>query len=139
MRCGSTYTLQELGEGTKYEKSYFATTRAKCLYQVYLRSPPLPLAVENVWESHKWAFAKRCCFDWKVSTGSKFLNKVNLLIAQLGVHYDGHEAVKAKLRPQDKTWLKQNQKKTDQKRAFEDFVVGLKVWLPHSMMNLPTG
>ena len=132
-------TLHELGEGKKFEQSHFTTTRAKCLYQVYLRSPPLPLAVENVWEHHKWAFAKRCSEYWKVSTGTKFLKQINLLIAELGVHYEGHESVKAKLRPQDKAWLKNELKQSDQKRAFEDFVVGLAVWLPHSMMNLPTG
>ena len=99
----------------------------------------MPLAVENVWESHKWAFAKRCSAGWKVSTGTKFQKQVNLLIAELGVHYEGHAAVKEKLRPQDKAWLEEHVKKTDQQRAFEDFVVGLKVWLPHSMMNLPTG
>jgi hypothetical protein len=62
-----------------------------------------------------------------------------LLIAELGAHYEGHDAVKAKLRPQDQEFLTQHQKKFDDKRAFEDFVLGLKVWLPQSMMNLPTG
>ena len=88
---------------------------------------------------HKQAFAKRRSQLWKVNTGTRFLQKVNLLIATLGVHYEGHADVKAKLTPQVKQWLKQNVKKTDDPRDFEDFVVGLKVWMPTSMMNLPTG
>ena len=139
MRCGSTYTLQELGEGKKYEKSYFATTRAKCLYQVYLRCPKLPLLVENVWESHRWAFAKRCQERWKFNTGTRFLQKINLLIATLGVHYHGHAEVKAKETLAVKAWLKEHCKKTDDPRAFEDFVHGLGAWLPKSLINLPTG
>jgi len=139
MRCGSTYTLHELGDGPKFDRSYFATARAKCLYQVYLRCPTLPLALESSWEGHKWAFAKRCSEYWKKNTGARFLQKVNLLIATLGVHYEEHADVKAKLPPQVLKWLKANQNKFDDPRAFEDFVVDLQVWLPTSMMNLPTG
>ena len=73
------------------------------------------------------------------STGTKFLQKVNLLIAELGKHYHGHEDVKAKLTPQAKTWLAEHCKKTDNPRAFEDFAVGLQVWMPKSLLNLPTG
>lgn len=138
MRCGNTYTLHELGDGTKFVQKYVATTRAKCLTQVYLRSPQLPLTLETVWESHKWAFAKRCSGVWKERTGTMFLNKMIMLIAELGTHYEGHEAVKAKLRPQDLEFLKENKKLND-RRAFEHFVLGLSVWLPVSMRNLPTG
>ena len=139
MKCGSTYTLHELGNGPKYAQSHFAAARAKCLYQVYLRCPKLPLLVENVWESHRWAFAKRCQESWKHLTGTRFLQKINLLIATLGVHYHGHEDVKAKQTPSVKAWLKEHCKKTDGPRAFEDFVHGLGAWLPKSLMNLPTG
>ena len=139
MKCGSTYTLHELGDGPKFAKSYFATARAKCLDQVFLRCPKLPLALESSWLSHKWAFAKRCPDYWGVNTGTRFLQKVNLLIATLGVHYHGHADVKAKLTPQCVTWLKQHQKQFNDPRAFEDFALGLEAWLPVSMMNLPTG
>ena len=139
MRCGSTYTLQELGEGPKNDKSYYATARAKCLQQVWLRAPKLPLPVENNWLAYKFAFAKECNRFWGVSTGTKFLQKVNLLIASLGIHYHGHEEVKAKLTPQAKAWLAIHCKSTDNPRAFEDFVVGLGVWMPKSMLNCPTG
>ena len=73
------------------------------------------------------------------STGTKFLQKVNLLIASLGVHYHGHADVKAKLTPQVKAWLKVNCKKTDNIRAFEDFVIGLEAYMPKSMVSCPTG
>ena len=105
MKCGSSYTLQELGEGPKYAQSHYATARAKCLHQVWLRAPKLPLPVENNWIAHKHAFAKECQRDWKVSTGTKFMQKVNLLIASLGIHYHGHEDVKAKLTPQASAWV----------------------------------
>ena len=139
MKCGSTYTLQELGEGPKYAQSHYATARAKCLHQVWLRAPKLPLPVENLWISHKYGFAKACSEVWKVQTGTKFMQKVNLLIATLGIHYHGHEDVKAKLTPQSKAWLAANCKKTDDPRAFEDFAIGLACWLPKSMLNCPTG
>ena len=73
------------------------------------------------------------------STGTKFLQKVNLTIANLGVHYHGHADVKAKQTLMVSAWLKEHCKKTDQPRAFEDFVYGLQAWLPKSTMNLPTG
>ena len=139
MKCGNSYTPQELGDGPTYAQSHYATARAKRLHQVWLRAPKLPLPVENNWIAHKHAFAKECQRDWKVSTGTKFMQKVNLLIASLGIHYHGHEEVKAKLTPQTKAWLAKHCKSTDNPRAFEDFAVGLQVWMPKSMLNLPTG
>ena len=73
------------------------------------------------------------------STGTRFLQKVNMLIANLGVHYHGHADVKAKQTPVVSAWLKEDCKKIDDPRAFEDFVYGLRTWLPKSTMNLPTG
>ena len=104
-----------------------------------MRAPKLPLPVENNWLAYKFAFAKECNRVWGVSTGTKFLQKINLLIASLGIHYHGHEDVKAKLAPQAKAWLAEHCKGTDQPRAFEDFVVGLQVWMPKSLQNCPTG
>ena len=95
--------------------------------------------MENNWEAYKFAFAKECNRVWGGSTGTKFLQKVNLLIASLGIHYHGHEEVKAKLTPQAKAWLAIHCKSTDNPRAFEDFAVGLQVWMPKSMLNCPTG
>jgi hypothetical protein len=139
MKCAATYTLQQLGEGPKFEKPCYVKARAKCLQQVYLRAPKLTLPLENNWVAYKWAFAKECSKSWKVSTGTRFLRKVNLLIASLGIHYHGHEDVKKKLTPQAKAWLAINCKSTDNPRAFEDFAAGLACWLPKSMLNCPTG
>ena len=139
MKCGSTYTLKELGEGPKNDKSNYATTRAKCLHQVWLRAPKLPMPVENNWLAYKEAFAKECHKDWKVLTATRFMQKINFLIASLGKHYHGHEDVKAKLTPQSKAWLKEHCKSTDNPRAFEDFAAGLIVWMPKSLLNCPTG
>ena len=139
MKCGSTYTLQELGEGPKHAKQHYATARAKCLQQVWLRAPKLPLPLQNNWHAYKLAFAKECYKTWKVSTGTKFLQKVNLLIAELGIHYHGHAEVKAKLTTQTKAWINKHCKKPDNPLAFEDFVVGLQVWMPQSLLNCPTG
>ena len=139
MKCGSTYTLQELGDGPKHALPKHAATRAKCLHQVWLRAPKLPYPVENNWIAHKLAFAKECHKVWRGSSGTKFMEKVNLLIASLGIHYHGHEDVKAKLTPQCKTWLAEHCKSTDNPRAFEDFAVGLQTWMPKSSVNCPTG
>ena len=57
----------------------------------------------------------------------------------LSKRYHGHEEVKAKLTPQVKAWLAIHCKSTDNPRAFEDFAVGLQVWMPKSMLNCPTG
>ena len=139
MKCRGIYTPQELGQGPQYRKKHYADARAKCLQQVYLRAPRLTLPLENNWVAHKCAFAKECNRAWGVSTGTKFMQKVNLLIASLGIHYHGHEEVKAKLTPETKAWLVKHCKSTDNPRAFEDFAVGLKVWMPKSMLNCPTG
>ena len=141
LKCGSTYGVKELGEGPKYKNKNtgFVTKRLRCLEQVRLRSPPLPLTVEAHWQRRKECFARECCFWYKETTGSQFLKKINLVIVELGVHYDGHLAVKEQLSPQDKQFLKEHQTKWDNKRAFEDFVIGLQVWVPKSMMSCPTG
>ena len=135
-RCGSTYTPHDLGDGPKCAKYHFAINRAKLLYQVHLRSPKLPLPVESVWGKHGWAFAKNCPERWKFNTGARFLQEINLLIATLGVHYHGHAEVKAKQSLAVKAWLKEHCKKTDDPRAFEDFVHGLGAWVPKSSWEL---
>ena len=139
MKCGSIYTPDQLGNGKKFEAPKFVTAHAKCLHQVWLRCPTLPLPLENNWEVHKMAFAKRCSMWWKDNTGDRFLQKINLLIATLGVHYHGHADVNAKLTPACKAWLKQNQKQFNDPRAFADFALGLEVWMPASIVNCPTG
>ena len=139
MKCGSNFTLNQLGNGSEHAKPCFATHRAKCLQEVWYRAPQLPLPAENNWIAYKFAFAKECSRVWKEKTGTKFSQKINLLIASLGIHYHGHEDVKAKLSPQSKAWLAENCTSTDNPRAFEDFVVGLQVWMPKSLLNCPTG
>ena len=81
--------LLKFGDGLEYMARGFVAERIKCLDQVHLRSPPLPLAVEAHWEQRKLAFANNCCFWYKDATGTTFLNLINLLIAELGVHYEG--------------------------------------------------
>ena len=139
MKCGSTFTLHELGDGAKHAQPGFRIQRTKCLNQVFLRAPKLPLPLEVLWPSYRDAFCGQCSVWWLHNTGTRFLQRVNLLIATLGVHYHGHADVKAKLTPQVQAWLKEHCKKTDGPRAFEDFVYGLQTWCPKSMMNLPTG
>ena len=139
MKCGSTFTLHELGNGPNYNQAKFERARLKCLEQVYLRAPKLPVLAQSVYVAHTQAFALLCKRDWKQLTGQRFLQKINLLIATLGVHYHGHAEVKAKQTLAVKAWLKEHCKKTDDPRAFEDFVHGLGAWLPKSLMNLPTG
>ena len=38
-----------------------------------------------------------------------------------------------------KACLKEYQKEYDYKQAFHDFVIGLEVWVPKALMNLPIG
>jgi hypothetical protein len=135
-RCGRIHTPHDLGDGPKYAKYHFAINRAKLLNLVHLRSPKLPLPLESVWGKHGWAFAKNCPELWKFTTGTRFLQEINLLIATLGVHYHGHAEVKAKQSLAVKAWLKEHCKKTDDPRAFEDFVHGLEAWLPKSSWEL---
>ena len=85
------------------------------------------------------AYAKQCCFVYKVTTGSQFLNNISLVIVELGVHYNGQLSVKVKLSEHEKTSLKNYQKKWDYKRSFGDFVIGLQAWVPKPMLNCPTG
>ena len=42
-KCRGIYTPQELGQGPQYRKKHYADARAKCLQQVLLRAPRLPL------------------------------------------------------------------------------------------------
>ena len=84
------------------------------------------------------AYCKRCPETYKLTAGSQFLSKINLVVAELGVHYQEQVRVQAKLSPYDKLQIKNNQKKVDYKRAFEDFVIGLECWVPKSMQNCPT-
>ena len=94
-----------------------------------MRSPPLPLSVEAHWEQRTLAFANSCCFWYKDATGTKFLNLINLLIAELGVHYEGRLVVKVKLCPEDEKCLKEHQKTFNNEHSFEDFVKALEVWV----------
>ena len=121
--------LLKFGDGLKYWARGFVRERIKCLDQVHLRAPRLPLSVEAHWERRKRAFANNCCFWYKDATGTKFLNLINLLIAELGVHYEGHQVVKAKLCPEDEKYLKEHQKTFNNEDSFEDFVKALELWV----------
>ena len=85
------------------------------------------------------AYAQECSKVFKHSAGTMFLKKIQLVIAELGVHYSTHVEVKEKLTPQTATYLNAHQKKFNDKLAFRDFVIGLQVWVPKSTMSLSTG
>ena len=130
--------LLKFGDGLKYRSRSFVRERIKCLDQVHLRVPRLPLSVEAHWEQRKLAFANNCCFWYKGATGTKFLNLINLLIAELGVHYEGRLAVKEKLCPEDEKYMKEHQNRFNNKHSFEDFAIALKVWVrPHRRYEAP--
>ena len=112
--------------------------RVECLERISMQCPKLPYALQVHWERRKLAYCKLCPETYKVTTGSKFLAKINLVVAELGVHYKEQVRVQAKLGHYDKQQLKIHQKKWDYKKAFEDFVIGLECWVPKSMMNCPT-
>ena len=139
LRCGGDFGLKELGEGPRPHRPTFIKARLKCLEQIRMASPVLPVSVEATWERVSKAYAQECSNTYKFSTGTKFFQKVQMVIAELGVHYLNHKEVKEKLTPQTVAYLKANQKKFDDKLAFRDFVIGLKVWVPKSMMNVTTG
>ena len=130
--------IKELGEGKHPNKPGFIKTRIKCLEQVRTGSPNLPLALESEWSRYSKAYAQECSRVYKDSTGTMFLNKINLVVAELGVHYQEQVRVQATLSHCVQQQLKIHQKKWDYKRAFEDFVIGLQCWVPKSMMNCPT-
>ena len=84
MGCGSTFVIKELGEGKYPNKPGFIKTRIKCLEQLRIGSPTLPLALESEWSRYSKAYAQECCRVFKDSTGTMFLKKVNMVIAELG-------------------------------------------------------
>ena len=139
LRCGSTFGIKELGDGTAPNKPGFIKTRIKCLEQVRVASPELPLVLGNAWDQYSEAYAHECSKTYKHSTGTKFFKKSKMVIAELGVQYHNHKEVKEKLTPQIAAYLKEHQKRFDDKHAFRDFVFGLQVWVPKSMMSLSTG
>ena len=64
-------------------------------------------------------------FFWGLTTGTKFQDKLNLVVVELGKHYQGHARVAEKCTAQDKDFLKLYQKKMGHAGAFADFVHGL--------------
>ena len=50
-------------------------------------------------------FCKRCPDKWGHATGSTFKDEIYLVVATLGIHYAGHERVKAERTHQDKQKL----------------------------------
>ena len=93
-----------------------------------MASPELPLVLESGWDRYSKAYAQECSRTYKHSTGTKFLKKIQMVIAELGVHYTNHNEVKEKLTPQTAAYVKEQQNKFDDKHAFRDFVFGLQVW-----------
>ena len=105
MRCGSTFGIKELCEGPKPNKQGFIRTRIKCLEQVRVASPELPIALEAQWGRLMKAYAQECSKTYKDSTGTMFFKKIQLVIAELGVHYSNHLEVKKLTPKQRHTWM----------------------------------
>ena len=94
MSCGSTFGTKELGEGPKPNKPGSIKARIECLEQVRVASPELPIALEAQWGRRMKAYAQECSKVYKDSTGTMFLKKIQLVIAELGVHYSNRLEVK---------------------------------------------
>ena len=84
------------------------------------------------------AFCRRCPQYLGHNTGSRFKDEINLVVATLGIHYAGHERVKAERTHQDKEKLKIYQKKFNYKDAFTDYVQQMMHWIPKSVTHCPT-
>ena len=87
---GHEFSARECGEGPRPRSLPCLKKRLECLERIRLQSPPLPYALEVAWERRKLAYCKRCPYKYGETTGSQFINKVNLVIATLGKHYAGH-------------------------------------------------
>ena len=138
LKCGGSFDLKDLGEGEKTNKPQFIKARMKCLEQLKAASPPLSISLLASWNRVSKAYAQECSRTYLKSTGTKFFQKVQMVIAELGVHDANHEQVKQNLTPQTATYLKTYQKKFDDKNAFRDFVAGLNKWVPRSQLRVPT-
>jgi len=143
LKEGACFTPDELGDCPVKSKHHWSPksykARMDCLERVRLMSPDLPL----VYQGHNWtrramAFCKRCPGYWGHATGSRFKDELNLVVATLGIHYAGHERVKAERTHQDKEKLKIYQKKFDYRDAFTDYVQQMMHWVPKSVTNCPT-
>ena len=119
LKCGGSFDLNELGEGDKPNKPKCIKARLKCLEQLKVASPPLSTSLLASWGRVSKAYAQECPRKCLKSTGSKFFQKAQMVIAELGVHYANHEKVKQGLTPQTAAYLKTYQKKFDDKNAFK--------------------
>ena len=84
------------------------------------------------------AYCRRCAFSWGTSTGGKFKDEINLVVASLGVHYGGYERVEADRTPRDKDFLKLYLIKKDNPDAFLEFVQQMRKWIPKSRTHCAT-
>ena len=67
------------------------------------------------------------------TTGAQFKNQINLVVAEMGHHYGGHDRVLKGRAAQDTEKLKMYQKKFNHRDAFTDFVQSLSKRVPSSM------
>jgi hypothetical protein len=79
------YSAKECGEGGKHGLK----ARINCLERLRLRAPPLPFATEMLWANRRNAYAKRIQEIHGKHAGATFLNRVNLCLKELGIHYRG--------------------------------------------------
>ena len=143
MKGGTCFTTDELGNcpvGQKKHLSYKTyNARMECLERVRCMAPELPPQfLGHNWTVRAMAYCRRCAFSWGTSTGGKFKDEINLVVASLGTHYGGYERVEADRTPQDKDFLKHYLIKKDNPDAFLEFVQQMRKWIPQSRTHCAT-
>ena len=105
----------------------------ECLERVKCMAPELPPMLRgHNWTSRAMAYCKRCAFSWGTSTGGKFKDEIDLVVASLGTHYAGCERVEANRRLRARHPLKLHLIKKDNPDAFLEFVQQMRKWIPHA-------
>ena len=137
MKGGTCFTTDELGNcpvGQKNHLSYKTyNARMECLERVRLMAPELPPKFLGLsWTVRAMAYCKGCAFSWGTSTGGKFKDEIDLVVASLGTHYAGCERVEANRRLRARHPLKLHLIKKDNPDAFLEFVQQMRKWIPHA-------
>jgi hypothetical protein len=115
-----SFSAKDCGEGGKHGLK----ARINCLERLRLRAPPLPFAVEVLWTNRRNAYAKRIQDIHKKHVGVVFLDRVNLCLQQLGIHYQGV------------TQYNKLDKVTGDEKAFEVFVREMLKSLPKPCVSV---
>ena len=143
MKMPNSFTPAQLSERVLMKNTHMSKAtlknRIECLERVMLLSPTLPLAERVFWPCTEVAYCTRCRDVWTTSTGSKFQNAINLMVHELGTHYEGYARVCAARTEQDKAFLVKYQTKAlNNVNAFSEFYQSIKWWLPVSLTSCST-